>query len=239
MQGRVKTYNEDRAFGFIIGEDGNDYFFHISNWKCTSPVIRGAIVNFAPDETNRGKVAKQIILDETTRNRPTFISFGNEAIKLGNIKTYGISAGNARFVKIYEYKKEYVIRDGLFGAKIKAKGYSWNGDKEQFAESNIRNCSLYRYNQDKKTFEWSNLALERSPNGQVISVKHKEPFGDIFNKIYWKEKTLTWNDFFTETQNYLYITTYQQDNYQFYEGIADFDIYEKKKELDRYLANGK
>ena len=30
MQGKVKEYNRDRGFGFIIGEDGDDYFVHIS-----------------------------------------------------------------------------------------------------------------------------------------------------------------------------------------------------------------
>jgi len=30
MQGIVKEYNRDRGFGFIIGEDGNSYFVHLS-----------------------------------------------------------------------------------------------------------------------------------------------------------------------------------------------------------------
>ena len=30
MQGTVKEYNRDRGFGFITGEDGDDYFVHLS-----------------------------------------------------------------------------------------------------------------------------------------------------------------------------------------------------------------
>jgi CspA family cold shock protein len=30
MNGRVKFYNENKGFGFITGEDGKEYFFHIS-----------------------------------------------------------------------------------------------------------------------------------------------------------------------------------------------------------------
>ena len=30
MQGIVKEYNRDRGFGFITGEDGDDYFVHLS-----------------------------------------------------------------------------------------------------------------------------------------------------------------------------------------------------------------
>ena len=30
MQGTVKEYNRDRGFGFITGEEGDDYFVHHS-----------------------------------------------------------------------------------------------------------------------------------------------------------------------------------------------------------------
>ena len=30
MQGIVKEYNRDRGFGFITGENGDDYFVHVS-----------------------------------------------------------------------------------------------------------------------------------------------------------------------------------------------------------------
>ena len=30
MQGTVKEYNRDRGFGFITGEDKDDYFVHLS-----------------------------------------------------------------------------------------------------------------------------------------------------------------------------------------------------------------
>ena len=59
MQGRVKAYNEDRAFGFIVGEDGQDYFFHLSNWKSVVPILRGCIVSFAPGEQKKEKWPKK------------------------------------------------------------------------------------------------------------------------------------------------------------------------------------
>ena len=30
MRGRIKRFIEDKGYGFITGEDGQDYFFHIS-----------------------------------------------------------------------------------------------------------------------------------------------------------------------------------------------------------------
>ena len=28
QKGKIKFYNKARKFGFIVGDDGNDYFFH-------------------------------------------------------------------------------------------------------------------------------------------------------------------------------------------------------------------
>ena len=104
MQGQIKTYNEDRAFGFILGEDGQDYFFHISNWKTAASLIRGSTVSFIPGESEKGKIATDI---ESIAKKPEFVSFGSERLKLSNIKTYGISQEyteclHTARVKVYE-----------------------------------------------------------------------------------------------------------------------------------------
>ena len=30
MEGTVKWFNDEKGFGFVIGDDGNEYFVHIS-----------------------------------------------------------------------------------------------------------------------------------------------------------------------------------------------------------------
>ena len=60
MNGRIKIYNSDKKFGFILGEDGNDYFFHISNVKFINKPVEGAMVEFEPEQGERGLVGKNV-----------------------------------------------------------------------------------------------------------------------------------------------------------------------------------
>tara|TARA_B100001167_G_C16759893_1_gene300787 strand:- start:1341 stop:1541 length:201 start_codon:yes stop_codon:yes gene_type:complete len=63
MQGKVKEYNRDRGFGFITGEDGDDYFVHISG---TGPKLQkfglreGQQVAFDVDYDHKGDKAINI-----------------------------------------------------------------------------------------------------------------------------------------------------------------------------------
>ena len=57
MIGRIKMYNEKRGFGFIFGEDEEDYFFHISDFKDTKIPQRDNVVSFTEGKNQKGKVA--------------------------------------------------------------------------------------------------------------------------------------------------------------------------------------
>lgn len=50
-------YNEDRGFDFIFGEDEDDYFFHISDFKDTKIPQRDNVVSFTEGNNQKGKVA--------------------------------------------------------------------------------------------------------------------------------------------------------------------------------------
>lgn len=47
MYGRVTKYYSDRGFGFILGEDGNTYFIHVSKLY-GEQIDRGYYVYFKP-----------------------------------------------------------------------------------------------------------------------------------------------------------------------------------------------
>lgn len=69
MLGVVKHYNEEKGFGFIIGEDGKDYFYHISDAKDVKLVEYGDKVRFEKGYGKKGIVAKNITVTEKRADR--------------------------------------------------------------------------------------------------------------------------------------------------------------------------
>ena len=58
--GIVKKWNIGAGWGFIEGDDGEDYFFNISNVRKGQKIIEGADVKFDSFETSRGSEAENI-----------------------------------------------------------------------------------------------------------------------------------------------------------------------------------
>lgn len=63
-RGRVKTFAEGEGYGLIAGDDGPDYFVHISDVKGGS-LAKGQRVSFEAAQGNRGPVAKNVTVRET------------------------------------------------------------------------------------------------------------------------------------------------------------------------------
>ena len=63
MKGKVKTLIEKKRCGFITGEDGRDYFFHISaleNIQFEEITIGMEIKSFEPKQNPKGPRAEKI-----------------------------------------------------------------------------------------------------------------------------------------------------------------------------------
>lgn len=91
MKGRIKRFFSDRGYGFIIGEDGTDYFFHISQVKDIVEFKNWMRVKFDVATGKRGKIAVDIRSVEQNNSPSKFITCGNKNIRLSNIKEYGIN----------------------------------------------------------------------------------------------------------------------------------------------------
>ena len=60
MKGTVKFFNEQKGFGFITGEDGNEYFVHISGLADNVRLQENDSVTFDVEEGDRGPKAVNV-----------------------------------------------------------------------------------------------------------------------------------------------------------------------------------
>ena len=129
MKGRVKTVNDEREFGFIIGEDGNEYFFHFSNVISVDFPTKNSIVEFESTNTERGFSAKNIKVKEIAVKKPEFIICGHMSIRLDSIKSYAVYSG---FWRRTNGPDEFVSRPFLEIVTHRNDEYDFYQDKVDF-----------------------------------------------------------------------------------------------------------
>jgi len=60
MEGKVKWFNFKKGFGFIAGEDGEDYFMHHSQIPSDIVLKENQEVSFDVTDTEKGKQAANV-----------------------------------------------------------------------------------------------------------------------------------------------------------------------------------
>lgn len=61
MKGKIKWFNPQKGFGFIIGEDEQEYFFHVSQILNQAILKENDQVKFEPKTSEKGIQAHKII----------------------------------------------------------------------------------------------------------------------------------------------------------------------------------
>ena len=63
MKGRVKFFNNQKSFGFIAGEDNNEYFVHETGLNEGVSIREDDAVSFDVEQGDKGPRAVQVSLD--------------------------------------------------------------------------------------------------------------------------------------------------------------------------------
>lgn len=79
MEGKIKWFNPMKGFGFIEGEDGQDYFVHHSEMPAGAAPKEGESVSFEAVETDKGKQAQKVVLGGGSSEAPAEEPIEDEA----------------------------------------------------------------------------------------------------------------------------------------------------------------
>ena len=84
MNGTITTWFEDKGFGFIKDENGDNRYFHVIKVANPELIKKDAAVTFEPTTNNKGLSAFAVkVIPEST-----YIYIAGEKIKLTSIKTF-------------------------------------------------------------------------------------------------------------------------------------------------------
>ncbi len=65
MKGKVKWFNAEKGYGFIVSEEGKDVFVHFSaiNAQGYKTLVEGQDVTFDVENGDRGQLAKNVVVN--------------------------------------------------------------------------------------------------------------------------------------------------------------------------------
>lgn len=224
MRGRIKRFIEDKGYGFITGEDGQDYFFHISQVRDMVEIKNWMIVNFDIVDGKKGKNAVNIRVSEQN-NTSRFVTCGNVNIRLNNIKEYGVGQYPILCEKIFVERRQLAQ---TFLDKI-SKGYiqTFDFSGQYRCHGEIEKDEVDDYINDRTTTAILVIKLD----GEIERVNEMD-----WDWITAKIKKYKCRDIYTVLwKKYLYIETYQKENFQFKEDEVSFNILDKYNEINNAM----
>ena len=230
MLGKVKMFDSQKGFGFIRAEDGKEYFFHVSKLKSSELPYINCSVEFELAISEKGPAATNIYLKGNAETAK-FIRFGDNRIKGSNIKDYGLSTKRAYYQKVYNVVDtttstvksiDFFVKLAGGDLNLSSSDYTYGGDNLEITESEAKEIQNGR----------RRILIFPSRRKNEKADYHIDGKKVIFSNA----KAATKDDLVVKDIRYLFVTTFQGDNYQYYEDLAGFDIHQKSLELDNSLS---
>jgi len=207
MEGTIQKYSSARGFGIIETATGT-VFFHISQFKIKNQAPRpGLKVTFETEMSEKGLKAKNIQLAEKTNE--TSIQFGKVTISAESVKDFGIADANSNLSQMQLAKKipDYYKRQKALNER----------------EAKVRE-------------ELRNIVQKQRQNVKKGRIKNDDFHTASMNRLQKELENIEADKRkLHESDNYLYVHTYEGSQYQFKESDCGFDIYRKLRELENLI----
>ncbi|MEW5792639.1 MAG: cold shock domain-containing protein [Pseudomonadota bacterium] len=62
MQGKIKWFSEEKGYGYIVGDDGKDYYFNVREVHGAELPGNGDVATFSPGQGKKGPRATSVVL---------------------------------------------------------------------------------------------------------------------------------------------------------------------------------
>ena len=210
VKGRVKTFNNGRGFGFIVAESGEDVFFHVSDFKVSGDdIFSGMQVEFDAVEGKKGLAAKNIRrIDSDTPGRPKFFSFQNQNIRLNNIKSFSMF--------------------DLWGVCLNGKGHYRINETDILVDFSNERQTVSNYKQKPDMLMEKHIYVSGPSYEYAVGcITHLHTIANLREagvKVEWF------------TYPVLQISTFQKENYSFYDLDNPESVKEAYSKLVEYMS---
>ncbi len=126
MNGKITTFFEEKGFGFIKDEDGENRYFHICKVSNPDAVKVNALVTFEPGTNNKGLSAFSVKVVSSSKH----IIIANEKIKTATIKSFRAYTKDVP-AEVKVDKENIVLSIGLLMNKIRPQDDASKADTKQ------------------------------------------------------------------------------------------------------------
>ncbi|AGO54042.1 Cold shock-like protein [compost metagenome] len=114
MNGKITTFFEDKGFGFITDENGENRYFHVIKVQNPELIKKNAAVTFEPTNNTKGPSAYAVKVQAASK----YIIIANERIKITSIKSFNTFTKEVP-VKADVDKENTVLSVGLLMNRIR------------------------------------------------------------------------------------------------------------------------
>lgn len=179
MKGNIHTFNPEKGYGFIIGENSNRYFFHVSEWLHDHNPMEKNRVSFTPIRSEKGLRAHQVksVFNKDNTKPKTFFDIYDKFLFLHdaepeNLAVYFTSdeifvTGNKSYNTLRAELKEQALKLGANSIlSLKEEKMYKNSGNTTYTYNKVsgRFAIIGKYNGLKDTNETLSLRVQQIKN---------------------------------------------------------------------------